>query len=94
MRKARTDEALIVRLGIFDYMDELTTTNPIGTKKGLHKYICRLAGCINLPQRLRFSTDFVMLLAIVASKVAKARGGMAWVNSGINAKGRRVSNQP
>ena len=69
MRKADDSEDNVVRLGIHDYNDDLTTTNPIGTKRGDHKYTCLLAGVINLPQMLRYSTDYILLLAIVASKV-------------------------
>jgi len=90
MRLATPSEAKVVRLGICDYSDDLTTVNPIGTKKGEHKYTVCLGGTINLPQMVRYSTDYILLLAIVNSKLQKSKGGMAWVLCGVNGEGGKI----
>ena len=90
MRLATPLEANVVRIGIHDYNDDLTTVNPIGTKRGDHKYTTCLAGVINLPQMVRYSTDYILLLAIVVSKIQKVNGGMAWVLCGVNSEGEQT----
>jgi len=90
MRLATASEANVVRIGMVDYSDDLTVTNPIGTKRGSHKYTIHLGGVINLPHMLRFSTDYILLLAIVTAKLNKANGGMAWVACGVDIDGNQV----
>ena len=90
MRLATSSEDNVVRIGTVDYADDLTTSNPIGTKRGSHKYTVQLAGVINLPQMLRFSTDYILLVAIVTAKLNKANGGMAWVSCGVDTDGKQV----
>ena len=64
--------------------------NAIGTKKGEHKYSVTSCVIMNLPIQARLSFDYIMLLSIVQSKLAKLKGGMAWVVSGLNEKGEQV----
>ena len=92
MRLATPAERHHVRIGTVDYADDLTTSNPIGTKKGSHKYTAQLGGVINLPQMLRYSTDYILLLAVVNAKLNKGHGGMAWVSCGVDIDGKHVVN--
>jgi len=92
MRLATASEANVVRIGTVDYSDDVTVSNPIGTKRGSHKYTCQLGGVINLPQMMRYSTDYILLLAIVTAKLNKTNGGMAWVACGVDSNGQQVVN--
>ena len=90
MRKATAEEADDVRTIWQFHNDGVTYVNPIGTKKGEHKYEITSAACCNLPLRRRLSFEYILLLSVVQSKLAKAKGGMLWVLCGCDADGVQV----
>ena len=59
--------------------------NPIGTKRGKHKYGAALAGILNLPKRMRFHPNYILLLAIYQAKYAKEHGGKVRILCGRSA---------
>jgi hypothetical protein len=67
------------------------TVNSIGTKRGLHKYEVVLCGIGNLPKRLRFSFDYLLMLAIWQSKYAAKMGGAARMLAGVGPDGEQFS---
>jgi hypothetical protein len=67
------------------------TVNSIGTKRGLHKYEVVLCGIGNLAKRLRFSFDYLLILAIWQSKFAAKMGGAARMLAGVGPDGEKFS---
>ena len=63
-------------------MDDLTVVNQIGTKRGDHKYTVTSEVMLSLPEHLRYSWQYVMLLSVVESHVQRMKGGMLWVLCG------------
>ena len=62
----------------------MQTVNSIGTKRGNHKYGAFLAGMLNLPKRVRFHTNYILLLALYQAKFAKKNGGKLNILCGRN----------
>jgi len=63
-------------------VDDLTVVNQIGTKRGDHKYTVTSEVMLSLPEHLRYSWQYVMLLSVVESHVQRMKGGMLWVLCG------------
>lgn len=70
-KKAGPDEQHDVRICLYEYTDEFTSVNGLGTKRGLHKYSAHLAAIANLPSRLRFSQDFILPHLLAQYKLVK-----------------------
>ena len=77
----------VIRVGVQIHRDAGTMSNPIGSKRGDHKYEISSAAIVNLPLRMRLSFEFLMLLSIVSSKLDKAKGGALWNLAGRNQQG-------
>lgn len=74
MREATPSESEDVRIALYEYTDEFTTTNPIGTKRGDHKYSAHAAGVLNLPIQARFNPDYILPHLLVQYKLLKKMG--------------------
>lgn len=73
-RKATDSEMNDVRVALYEYTDEFTTTNPIGTKRGDHKYSTHLSAIANLPIEKRFNSAYIMPHTIAQYKTIKKAG--------------------
>ena len=62
---------------------------PIGFAKGEQKYECCYATIVNLPPRIRYQTDSILLVEVTNSKAFK-RYGAARVISGVDSNGKQV----
>ena len=65
-----------------NHVDDITVVNQLGTKRGDHKYTVTSEVILSLPEHLRYSWQYVMLLSVVEAHVQKAKGGMLWVLCG------------
>lgn len=83
---APSDDPEEVRLLLQVHNDDVTFVNPIGTKRGEHKYSITSVANLNLPGSMRFSWEYIMMLSVVNSKVVKAEG-MSYVLCGIGKDG-------
>ena len=90
MRKATAEEESDVRVLIQVHNDDATMVNPIGSKKGDHKYSVLSGGVVNLPLKMRLSFNYLLLLGVVSAQLLKQNGGIGWALCGINADGREV----
>ena len=90
MRKATEAESNHVRMLIQLHNDDATYTNPIGTKKALHKYSITSGAIANLPIRMRLDFAYMLLLSIVQAGLLKDNDGLAWSMAGVNRSGKEV----
>ena len=90
MRKATADEGNDVRVMLQLHNDDVTMSNPIGSKRGLHKYSISSAANANLPTQKRCSFDYMMPLSVVEAKCLKAKGGLVWALCGVDEEGNEV----
>ena len=65
-----------------DFADDMVFTNPIGVKKGEHKYTIVGEAILGLPEHLRYSWQYILLLAVTESQLQKTNGGMIWTLCG------------
>lgn len=78
-----------IRVALYIYNDDFTTVNPIGTKRGAHKYSVHMAAIANLPQACRFRTQYILPFLIAQSKLVQ-EVGLSRILCGANDKGEVV----
>lgn len=66
----RSDDPKEVRVLVQGHNDDITLTNPLGTKRGEHKVSVTSLCICNLPLRMRYSWQHVMPVSVVNSKVS------------------------
>jgi hypothetical protein len=90
MRKATSTELNDLRIGFAAWEDGATFVNPIGAKRGEHKYNVTVGIIVNLPTHLRNSSEYLLLLSVVSAAYEKEKGGSLWAHCGIDEKGACV----
>ena len=81
---------LVIRVLMQLHNDDATMVNPIGAKKGEHKYSVTSGAIVNLPLRMRLSFDYLLLLSLVSAKLLREKGGLLLSLAGRDQSGHVV----